>query len=440
MTRPMNWLRLGIPHAFVGGLALLVSAPLAHAIEIDEVQSSKGVSAWLMHDPADQMITISFSFEGGNLQDPQGKEGLTSLMVDLIGKGAGELDRETFESRMYETGTGFSIRSDSERVRGSIRVLPGEEEEPLELLALALQAPRFDQDDIDLAKSVVLAALEDQKNNPDRLGWDKFGKAFYGDHPLGSITTEGTINAITRDDLVERHKALFARSNLTVGVAGNIDEDHLAEVLDKVFGDLPEEATTEPVAAPSPEFGVVVHQPYDRPQTSIALVYPGVPNGSDDIYAANVLTNLLGGGMTSRLFHELREKRGLTYGAGASNAFSRDWGLVYVSTSTRAESANEALETAKTIMSQAAAGEITQEEVDDAKSYLKGSVVLEALDSTSQIATTLVNLQRLNRPIDYLDKLEGLYDSVTLDEVKAVAAKLLSVEPAVLVIGQEDTE
>src|SRR5690606_33945679 len=160
--------------------------------------------------------------------------------------------------------------------------------------ALALQAPRFDQDDIDLAKSVVLAALEDQKNNPDRLGWDKFGKEFYGDHPLGSITTEATINAITRDDLVERHKALFARSNLTVGVAGTIDEGHLSDVLYMVFADLPEEASSESVAASSPAFEVVIHLPYDRPQNSIALVYAGVRNISDDIYAATVVTNLLG--------------------------------------------------------------------------------------------------------------------------------------------------
>jgi len=435
----MNWRNLGLSRLFAGGLALLLFVPLAHAIEIDEVKSPKGIEAWLMHDPADPMITISFSFEGGELQDPKGKEGLTGLMVDLLDKGAGDLERDEFQERLYATGASLSISSNSERVSGSLRVLPGEEEEPLELLALALSVPRFDQNDIDQAKGVILASLEDERNDPDRLGWERFGQEFYGDHPLAAITTPESVAAITRDDLVERHKALFARSNLTIGAAGNIDQDELARVMDKLFGALPAEAAVTPPAVPSPEFGITVHQPYARPQTSITLVYPGLPSGSDELYAANVLTNLLGGGMTSRLFHELREKRGLTYGAGASNAFSRDWGLVYVSTSTRAESANEALDMAKAVMSEAAQGEITQKEVDDAKAYLKGSVVLGALDSTSQIASTLVNLQRLNRPIDYLDRLDDLYDAVTLQDVKDIAAKLLSVEPAVLIVGQEDS-
>jgi len=440
MTRSVNWRCPGLPRLFAGGLALLLlSAPLAQAIEIDEVKSPEGIEAWLMYDPADPMITISFSFEGGELQDPKGKEGLTGLMVDLLDKGAGDLERDEFQERLYATGAGLSISSNSERVSGSLRVLPGEEEEPLELLALALSVPRFDQNDIDLAKGVILSSLEDERNDPDRLGWERFGKEFYRDHPLATVTTAESVEAITRDDLVERHKALFARSNLTIGAAGNIDQDELARVMDKLFGALPAEAEVTPPAVPSPEFGIAVHQPHTRPQTSITLVYPGLPSGSDDLYAANVLTNLLGGGMTSRLFHELREKRGLTYGAGASNAFSRDWGLVYVSTSTRAESAREALDMAKAVMSEAAQGEITQEEVDDAKAYLKGSVVLGALDSTSQIASTLVNLQRLNRPIDYLDRLDDLYDAVTLQDVKDIAAKLLSVEPAVLIVGQEDS-
>lgn len=436
MTRHKNWFRPGFRSLVAGGFALLLAMPSAQAIEIEEVVSPKGIKAWLMHDPSDQMITISFAFEGGELQDPAGKAGLTPLMIDLLDKGAGDLDQEAFAERLYRTGTGFSLRSSSEVVSGSIKLLPGEEKEPLALLALALKAPRFDQDAIDLAKGVVYAALEDKKNDPDSLGWDKFGKAFYGDHPLGAVTTRETIEAITRDDLVKRHKALFARSNLTVGVAGNISKEELAKVLDDVFGDLPEQADVEPVAPPQPKFGITVHQAYNRPQTSIVLVYPGIPNSSPELYATNVLTNLLGGGMTSRLFLELREKRGLTYGAGASSSLSRNWGLLYVSTSTRAESANEAIDVAREVVKKVAAGDISQEEVDAAKSYMKGAVIMDSLGSTSQIARTLVNLQRLNRPIDYLDKLESLYDAITLDDVKAIAAKLLSQEPAVLIVGQ----
>lgn len=417
---------------------LLLAVQTTRAVEIEEVVSPKGVKAWLMNDPTDQMIVISFSFNGGSLQDPQGKEGLTELMSNLLDKGAGDLDRDAFASRLYATGTSFSFRANSDQVNGSIRLLKGEEKEPLELLALALKAPRFDQDDIDLAKGVMIAALEEAKNDPDEQGWQQFNKEFYGRHPLAAIATPESVQGIAREDLVARHRALFARSNLTVGVAGNIDREELTKVLDELFGDLPETAEVEPVPAPEPRFGISVHQPYDRPQTSIALVYPGLSRESPEIYAANVLTNLLGGGMTSRLFRELREKRGLTYGANAFNDFEDGWGLIYVSTSTRADSASEAMKMAETVMKQAAEGDISQQEVDDAKAFLKGSVVIGALDSTSQIARTLVSLQRNNRPIDYLDQLNDLYDAVTIDDVKAIAAKLLSSKPAVLVVGRED--
>jgi len=94
---------------------------------------------------------------------------------------------------------------------------------------------------------------------------------------------------------------------------------------------------------------------------------------------------------------------------------------------------------ARDVVKKVAEGDISQKEVDAAKSYMKGAVIMDALGTTSQIARTLVNLQRLNRPIDYLDKLEELYEAVTLDDVKAIAAKLLSQEPSVLIVGQGDS-
>lgn len=434
----MNWRRSGLAQLFAGGVALLLLAQAAQAVEIKAVTSPKSIPSWLMEDTTDSMISFSFSFRGGDLQDPKGKEGLTDLMVGLLSNGAGDLDRDAFEEKLYATGARLSLGSSSDSVNGSLRILPGETQEPLELLALALNAPRFDQTDIDQAKGVILASLEDQKNDPDQLGWKKFSKEFYEDNPRGATTTAESIAAITRDDLVARHKALLARSNLYVGVAGNMSEAELVKALDQVFGDLPATADVVPPAVPSPNFGITVHQPYDRPQTSISAVYPGLPSSSEDIYAANVLAHLLGGGMTSRLFHELREKRGLTYGAGAYNSTTPDWGLVIVSTNSRADSAVEALTMAKSIMKDASKGDISQTEVDHAKSYLRGSIVLDALDSTSQIASTLVSLQRNGRPIDYLDKLDGLYEAVTLQEVKDIAANLLSADPAVLIVGQED--
>lgn len=426
-----------------GLTALLMTVLPVRAADLDivEVTSETGVTAWLVEDQTDPTVAVSFAFAGGSNQEPAGKEGMADLLVSLLDEGAGELDSEAFQQRLYETGAQLSFSASSNRITGELNMLADEIEEPLELLSLALTAPRFDEQPVERMRSVLLSQIRAESNDPDEQGQRALAAALYGDHPLGRQPTLESLQAVSREDLEGFHRRTFARSNLFIGVVGAIDPETLRSVLDEVFAELPAEADLKEVPPPDLNFGEEVVQVYDRPQSSISLVYPGVAATNDDIYAASVVAEVMGGGgLVSRLFTEVRERRGLAYGAGAFLDSDIDWGRLVVYTSTSANQTGEALGAVREVVQNMAEEGPTAEELESAKRYLIGSYAIGNLSSTTSIARTLVSLQRLGRGRDYLERRDALFNAVTLEDARNMASRLLSVEPTMLIVGPEVEE
>ena len=418
-------------------LVLFAAAP-GYAVQIKEVVSPKGIRAWLVQDDFVPLISMRFSFKGGSTQDPEGKEGLANLMTGLFDEGAGDLDSNTFQEQLDDVGAEMSFNADDDRITGSVRMLADKRDAAAELLTLAVNQPRFDQAPIDRIRQQVVAGIKASERDPNTIAGRKFAVALYGDHPYArqSDGTEQSLNTITRDDLVAFHKRNFARDNLIVGVVGSISPEDLAPLLDKVFGDLPEKAQLEPVSDAQLGFGQTTRFDYVLPQTSISMVYPGVRRQDPDFFPAYIMNHILGGGtFSSRIYNEVREKRGLAYSAG-SNLINRDhMAALMVSTATRADRANETLQILKTEIARMAKDGPTEEELAEAKKYLVGSYAVNNLNSSSAVASTLLGLQDENLGRDYIDKRADLINAVTLDQVRAVAGKLLETEPAVLIVG-----
>ncbi len=418
-------------------LVFFAVAP-GYAVEIKEVISPKGIRAWLVHDDFVPLISMRFSFKGGSTQDPKGKEGLANLMTGLFDEGAGELDSGAFQDKLDDVGAEMGFNEDEDSITGSMRMLADKRDEAVELLALAVNKPRFDQAPIDRIRQQVVAGIKASERNPNTIAGRKFAEALYGDHPYSrqSEGTEASLAAITRNDLVTFHQRNFARDNLIVGVVGSISAEELGPLLDKVFGDLPEKAKLNPVSDATLAFGKTTQVDYALPQTSISMVYPGVRRKDPDFFAAYIMNHILGGGtFSSRIYNEVREKRGLAYSAG-SNLVNRDhMAALMVSTATRADRASETLQILKAEIAKMAKDGPTEEELAEAKKYLVGSYAVNNLDSSSAVASTLVGLQDENLGRDYIDKRADLINAVTLDEVKAAAKKLLSTEPSILIVG-----
>ncbi|WP_247875346.1 MULTISPECIES: pitrilysin family protein [Brucella/Ochrobactrum group] len=409
----------------------------ASAIEIQEVVSPKGIKAWLVEDNSVPLVSMRFSFKGGASQDPSGKEGLANLMTGLFDEGAGDLDSDSFQERIDNLGGEMSFSASPDSVSGSIRMLAENRKPVTDLLALAVNKPRFDQDAIDRIRQQVVASLEASQRNPSTIASRKFADVLYGNHPYGR-PDEGTVKSlqsISRDDLVNFHRKNFARDRLTVGVVGAINAKDLGEMLDEVFGDLPATAELVPVPDAKLALGTTTSLSFDMPQTSISFVYPAVPRKDEEFFAAYLMNHILGGGFTSRLYAEVREKRGLAYSVSSSMSLRDHVSALTISTATRPEKAQESLKIIREQVAKMANEGPTEAELAAAKSYLKGSYAVNNLDSSISIADTLVGLQEADLDRDYIDKRNELIDAVTLDQVKAIAKKLLEAEPAILIFG-----
>ncbi|GHC67885.1 M16 family metallopeptidase [Limoniibacter endophyticus] len=421
--------------------ALLLTPLAAHAqVKPVEIESSKGVKAYLVEDYTLPMVTIRFSMDGGQAQDPKGKEGLVSLMTSTLDEGAGDLDREAFVEALDKAGADISFSAGQDTISGSMRFLTEKQVEATDLLTKAVNAPRFDEVPVERVRGLTIERLRAQSRDPQYLAQIKWQEAFFGDHPYAIPTTEETILRVTRDDLRQAHKKMFARDKLYVGIVGAIDQEGAKRLLDRVFGDLPEKSQLTPVPEVKGKYDQTVHQVYPLPQTSIMLSYPA--DNSDDPkieLTQALLTQILGGDMNSRLFVEVREKRGLAYGANMGSQFLDHFAGTVVTTATKSESASEALEVIEAEIGRAVKDGVTEAELASAKTYLAGSIPISRFSSSSAIASTLVDIQRDELGIDFFDsRFEPLLNSITREEVNAMGKRLFSTKPAILLIGPEN--
>jgi len=419
-------------------VALLASAPMARAVEIQKVTSPGGIEAWLVEDHTVPLVALNFSFEGGSAQDPAGKEGLTRLLAATLDEGAGDLESEAFQARLEELAVSISFSTGKDRFYGSLRTLTPTLRDATELLALAVNAPRFDATPVDRMKAQLATRARRNESDPDAMAGRALAKAMFGDHPYARPTlgTAQTLESLTPADLEEQHRKLLARDSLTIGVVGAIDAGTLAEILDEVFADLPDRADLVPVAELTPVSGGDISDELAVPQTTILLGLPGLKRNDPDYQAAYVMNHILGGGtFTSWFYQEVREKRGLSYSTGTSLSPYAHAGLLIASAATKADRAGETVEVMLNQLQRMAEDGPMEDELRAAKQFLTGSYALR-FDSSGKIARQLVALQNAELGIDYFERRNSEIEAVTLADVQRVAKRLLAEKiPTIVTVG-----
>ncbi len=433
----MNVLKYSVL-SLVGTFALLVSVLHANAINIKEVKSDNGVTALMVEDYTLPIIAISFSFEGGSTQDKPGREGTVRLMTALMDEGAGELDNVEFQSRLEELGIEFGFSSSRDSFSAGGRMLREDLDAGLELIRLALLSPRFDADPMERMRDRIRTGLIRSETSAGAQAGKALRETLFANHPYENSTsgTLESIDSVNRDDIVAMHKKLVARDTLKVGIVGAISEEEVKKVLDTLFSDIPEKSGIVSVPEVEPNLGQNVAIDMPVPNASISLVYKGIKRDDPDFFAAHLMNHVLGGGtFSSRLFKEVREKRGLAYGVSSGLVTLENTAYFSAGTSTRADNRDEAIEVIRTEIKKAAEGGVTQAELDKAKRYVAGAYAINNLDTSSKIANVLVSLQTQELGIDYIEKREEYIEAVTLDDVNRMAKKLLSVEPTVVIVG-----
>ncbi len=430
-----------IAFSLAAGAALTLStiSPSQAAAKIQQLTSPGGIQAWFVQDATVPLIAMEYSFAGGSAQDPKDKPGVANLVGDLLDEGSGDLDSKTFHERLDRRAIELSFSAGRDTFRGSLRMLRDHKDEAFDLLRTALSSPHFDPVDVERIRSQVLSSLRRDTTNPTSLASKKFLEVAFGDHPYGR-STNGTLDSvptITVADMKDYVRRIIAKDTLKVAVVGDVDPVTLGKLLDQTFGGLPAKASLNPVpdieAAKPPQRAFV---PLDVPQTVITFGGPGVKRNEPNFMAYYVVNHILGGGgLSSRLYHEVREKRGLAYSVFESLLWMEHSAVFIGNTGTRADRANDTLEAVEKEVRRMADEGPTQKELDEAKSYLKGSQML-ALDTSSKLAQAMLQYQQDKLPIDYIEKRNSIVDAVTLDDAKAAARRLWGQGLLTVVVGR----
>jgi zinc protease len=419
---------------------LTFAAP-ASATTIERVVSPGGIEAWLVHEPAIPLIAIDFAFTGGAVQDPAGKGGTAQLVASLLDDGVGDFDSKAFHNRLERKAIELNFSADRETLRGSIRTLSENREEAFEDLRLSLNSPRFDTSDVELNRAQILSNLRRATTSPNDIANRRWWETAFPGHPYGrpAAGTLESVPTITVDDLKSYTQRVLARDNLTVAIVGDIDADAAKVMLDRVFGSLPAKAQLTPVAAITPQgLGRRIVINLDVPQSVVEFGGAGIPRKDPDFMAAYIVNHILGGGsFSSRLYQEVREKRGLAYSVSDSLLWLDHTALFIGATATRDDRTGETLDLIQKEIRRLAEDGPTADELAKAKSYLNSSFALN-LDTSSKVASLLVQLQRDDLGIDYISRRQQMIAAVTLDDAKRVAKRLLDGGLLVTVVGKPE--
>jgi zinc protease len=419
---------------------VLAATPADAAVAVKRVVSPGGIEAWLVEDHTVPVLSLQFAFRGGAALDPKGKEGLAELVSDTLDEGAGDLDSQTFQGKIQDLGAQLSFSAGADNFQGGIFTLTARREDVTRLLNLALTAPRFDAEAVDRVKSQLLSQLSQSEENPRTIVRENFNRLMFGDHPYArrTIGTVDSVKALTQADLKGFVAQRFTRDHLYVSVVGDIDDASLGKLLDATFGNLP--ATGTPADIPDAIIngqGQTLVIDKDIPQSTVSFGQVGIGKHDPDIYPGLVMNYILGGGgFSSRLTNEVRDKRGLAYSIGTGLGAYDHAAFLSGSVGTRNDSVAESIALIRTEWAKMRDKGVTAAEVKDAKSYLTGSF-LTGIGSSSALAGILLSYKLDDRPIDYMETRNALIDKVTVADVNRVAKQLLNPDALIFVVVGE---
>jgi zinc protease len=417
----------------------IMFAASAGATTIERVLSPGGIEAWLVHERAVPLIAVEFAFVGGAVQDPPGKAGTAALTASLLDAGAGDLDSTAFTDRLERKAIQMNFSAQRDMIHGTMRTLTENRDDAFELLRLAVTVPRFDAKDVEISRAQILSLLRRETTSPTDIASRRWWETAFEGHPYGRPVngTSETVSSISIADLKSYAHRVLARQNLKIAVVGDIDAETLKVLLDRTFGALPEKPELYPIANVAPRgLGRRIEVSLDVPQTVVDFGGPGIPRQDPDFMAAYLINHILGGGSTdSRLYQEVREKRGLAYSVSDSLVWLDHAAVMLGGTATRADRAGETVDLIEKEIRHFAEDGPTAGELAEAKRYLNSAFVLN-LDSSTKIAALLVQLELDGFGTDYFSRRTAMIEAVTLDDARRVAKRLLDKGLLVTVVGK----
>jgi zinc protease len=417
------------------GLALGLAMPAAaQAMTVKTVPSPAGVETWLSEEHALPMIAVNVALPAGSAHDPATKPGLASLMASLLDEGAGDLKSEAFKEALEARAIRLTAQADRDYLVVTLTTLSENAGEAFRLLGLALTRPRFDAEAVERMRDSKLADIKQEEQRPTRVGANAWFVAYFGEHPYAhpEAGTAKAVQTMTMADIKAFAADYMVRDGVKVAVSGDITEAQLRRYLQQAIGPLPVKSV--PLVAPLAVPGKPGSQTVARDEAApVAMFGFSGPMRLDPDFIPVFVTNYIfgGGGFSSRLMNEVRDKRGLTYGISTQLVDFRSASIIMGTVQSEKTKIQTALDVTKSEMSGFAKEGATAKELEDAKTYLTGSFPL-GLDSNAKIARTLNQFQRSGLSADYVETRNSMIQAVTLTKVNEMAKKYY--DPARLVV------
>ena len=409
------------------------------AIQFESLETKNGIKFWLIEDKALPLVSISFSFKGGSILDPVGKSGVTNLMTSLLDEGTQNFTASEYRLFKRENGIKISFSTSKERIEGTFQVVKPRLQEGFYLLHESINKAKFPINEIKKVKSQVEASIKIDNSNISTIASNKFNKFFFKDKLIGRNTKGSleTLGNISRDDIQTIYRSSFIKNRLVIGISGDIEPNLAKKYVDYVFGDLPSKKFINPISMLEDlNKGMEIIE-MKTPQTTVVFGQKGLGRKDKEYFAARVINYVLGGGgFQSRLYKEIREANGLVYSIYSYLLPYEYAGVIVGGFQTRNQNVGKTIEKVKTEWNRIKTEGITKIELQNAKTYYKGSFSRN-FTSTLSIASLLMIVQYYDLGEDYFDKRDLIIDNLKLNELNNLAKNLFDSETLFFMIVGE---
>jgi len=380
-----------------------------------------------------ETVAVGLYADVGSRSEPDALSGLAHMVEHMVFKGAGHRDARAIAEDIEDVGGSLNAWTSRDATVFHARVLPADLSLAVDIVSDLVRAPRFDAAELEREKAVVLSELGEARDTPDDIVFDHLQAAAFKGQPFGRpvLGDEISIAAIDAPALHDWLATQYRPSGLILAASGKVDEDALLRLAEARFGDLAPGAPPPPAPA---RFAAGVHHDTRRfDQIHLALAYPGLGYRDPDVQALSLFASAAGGGMSSRLFQELREERGLAYSVYAWMQPHDALGVLGIYLAAARAHAGRALALARDVMARTAAG-LTQAELDRARAQAKAGLLM-GLESVQSRCDHLARQLQIHDRIVSPAEIVAQIDAVTLDQARTAALNALAGGEALASVG-----
>ncbi len=407
-----------------------------------ETTLPNGLKVIVFEDKRLPLVSYRLGFKTGSIYDPKDSIGLTSAMTALLNEGTATRTSLQLAEEIERLGAsvGASAGEDNTIVSASALAMYGSD--VLKLMADVVLNPVFPESELALYKKNTIENLKFQRSQPSFLADERISKAIYGTHPYGIASPSASdVEKITREKLAAYHSKMFTPNNATLIVVGDVKREDLLKEITANFGGW-KKGTMDKMTFPTPPVRTATTLTVvDRPgslQSNIVLANLAIDRSNPDFFPVLVMNQVLGAGASSRLFMNLREAKGYTYGAYSSFDTKRLAGNFQATAEVRTPVTGDSLKEFFYELNRVRNEKASEKELKDAKSYLTGVFPLRA-ETQEGLTNLLVSQQLYDLPADYLQTYRDKVNAVTLEDVERVAKKYISPDKiAIVIVGDAD--